>query len=354
MSALSAYAIAALAGAVAGWLVPALVMRLLTPSLKGTRLSGVNFRGREVYLGLGLVWIVWAVSLLVMSTAFDLVGALSGFEHSGYSVALFEGPLTLSLYGVPLMLVSVSAVFGFVDDAFGTPGDKGFRGHLSALVAGRLTTGGLKLLGIGAVAAVYAWHIAQARAVSSSGMTETLGVWVLATLTIALSANLVNLMDLRPGRAIKTYAVLASIAAPLFVAEASRAFSGYASSLAEAGVTPWSDLDTLVSVLCMVLVLLGPVAAVWRYDLGEQGMLGDAGSNAMGAVVGYLFAAALPTPWLAAVTAVLLGLNLASERVSFSAVIERVPWLRAIDMLGRLPVDGAARGTDDGLGGSTG
>ncbi|MHB8049717.1 MAG: hypothetical protein ACYDHQ_00665 [Coriobacteriia bacterium] len=339
MSAVTAYGIAAAVCAIAGWLIPAVAMRALAPSLHGTRLAGTNYRGRDVYLGLGLVWIVWAISLMVMSTAFDMAGSLLALESDGYTLALFEGPLTLPLYAVPLMLVAISVILGFVDDAFGSHGDKGFRGHLTALAAGRLTTGGLKLLGIGLVAAVYAWSIANGRAVTSSGTLETLGVWVLATLTIALSANLINLMDLRPGRALKTYSALAFIAAPLFVFDASRSFAAYAASLAEVGVVPWGDADTWVAALCMLLVLLGPVIAVWRYDLDEQGMLGDAGSNAMGAIIGYLLAVSLPTVWLAVVVVVLLGLNLLSERVSFSAVIERTAPLRMIDGLGRLPAD---------------
>lgn len=341
-----AYAVAAAACLTAGWFVPALAMRALAPALGASRLEATNYRGRRVFLGLGLVWVVWVISLMVASTAFDVVRALTGLRSDGYTVALFEGPLTLPLYGVPLMLVGISVILGLVDDLFGTGGDKGFRGHVSALASGRLTTGGLKALGIGAISAVYAWHIAQGRSAASSGWMETVGTWVLATLVIALSANFVNLMDLRPGRALKTYSMLAVIAAPLFVVDASRAFGVYASSLAEVGVAPWSSSDTLLASLLMVLVLLGPVAAVWRFDLGERGMLGDAGSNAMGAIVGYLLASSLPLEWLAVAAATLLFLNVLSERVSFTAVIERVPPLRALDAVGRSalpPSDDAER-----------
>ncbi len=341
-----AYAVAAAACLTAGWFVPALAMRALAPALGSSLLEATNYRGRRVFLGLGLVWVVWVISLMVASTAFDVVRALTGLRSDGYTVALFEGPLTLPLYGVPLMLVGISVILGLVDDLFGTGGDKGFRGHVSALASGRLTTGGLKALGIGAISAVYAWHIAQGRSAASSGWMETVGTWVLATLVIALSANFVNLMDLRPGRALKTYSLLAVIAAPLFVVDASRAFSVYASSLAEVGVAPWSPSDTLLASLLMLLVLLGPVAAVWRFDLGERGMLGDAGSNAMGAIVGYLLASSLPLEWLAVAAATLLFLNVLSERVSFTAVIERVPPLRALDAVGRSalpPSDDAER-----------
>jgi len=106
--------------------------------------------------------------------------------------------------------------------------------------------------------------------------------------------------------------------------------------------------------VCMLLVLLGPVIAVCRYDLGERGMLGDAGSNAMGAIIGYLLAASLPTAWLAVVAVALLALNLLSERISFSTVIERFAPLRAIDGLGRLPADARFGDSASGNGSDTG
>jgi hypothetical protein len=89
--------------------------------------------------------------------------------------------------------------------------------------------------------------------------------------------------------------------------------------------------------VALLAFALGPVAAVWRYDLREEGMLGDAGANPMGAVAGLLIVAGLPLWALVVYFAVMLGLNVASERVSFSAVIERTGWLRRIDLLGRVP-----------------
>lgn len=333
MSAALAYAIAATACLIAGVLVPFLVMRALSPTLASSDRLSTNYRGRSVHVGLGLVWAVWPVSLLVMGAAVEVVATLTGDPVAGHALALYDGPLTLPLYGVPLMLVAASVLFGLADDVFGSHGDKGFKGHLSALAHGRLTTGGLKLLGIGAVAAVYGWHIARSH--GAAGWGETLGVWLLATLTIAGAANFINLTDLRPGRALKTYSMLALVAAPVFVLDAVEGYVRYSGSFAELGVAPWRPLDSAVALLLMLCVLLGPVVAVWRPDLGEEGMLGDAGSNAMGAVVGYLLASALPLPWLAVAATALLALNLLSERVSFSAIVDSVAPLRAVDRLGR-------------------
>jgi len=330
-----AYTIAVGVAVVAGWVVPALGVRALSPSLASSRLVTENYRGRSVFLGLGTVWLLWSVSLLVANTILDAVASLADIEYGSVAMMLVDGPLTMPLYVVPIILTLGALLFGLVDDVFGSHADKGFRGHLRALAAGRLSTGGLKLLGIGALAAVYGWHAAAqaADAAGESGIGIRIAWWVAATLVIALSANLVNLTDLRPGRALKVYSVLATGAGVWFVLHVVEQYRSFA---AQAGVT-WSASATGVAVACMLIVLLGPVAAVWRLDLGERGMLGDAGSNAMGAIVGYLLAGSLPLPWLAAAAVLLFGLNALSEIVSLSALIEATPPLRFLDRLGRLP-----------------
>lgn len=332
----AAYAIALGAALLAGWAIPALAMRALAPSLEASPLSGTNFRGRPVFLGLGLVWAVWPVSLLVVSTVLDAVARVLQAPFGSVEMLLFDGPLTLGLYAVPMILVLASVLFGMADDVFGTGADKGFRGHLSAMAEGRLTTGGMKLLGIGAVAAVYGWSAASGRTdAGDAGVWIDLGAWVAATLVIALSANLLNLLDLRPGRALKSYAALVVPAGMLFGLDAIDRFRAFSVESA-AG---WTQTDSVVTLVALLAVLLGPALAVWRLDLGERGMLGDAGSNAMGAVVGYLLAGALPLAWLAGVAVLLLGLNLLSERLSFSSLIEKIAPLRLLDELGRLPRD---------------
>jgi hypothetical protein len=80
---------------------------------------------------------------------------------------------------------------------------------------------------------------------------------------------------------------------------------------------------------------LGPLLAVWRFDLGERGMIGDAGANSMGAFLGFITATALPL-WALCIVAVLLFIiNALSEKVSFSAIVEGNAFLKALDDLGR-------------------
>jgi hypothetical protein len=224
-------------------------------------------------------------------------------------------------------LVAGAALLGLVDDVWGGSGAKGFRGHLSEARRGRVSTGLLKMVGIGALALWATWHALYGRPggpTIASGGWEFVARWIIAAALIALAANLLNLLDVRPGRALKAYALLAL---PPAVA---LAWPG--------GSSPGDPMQVLRAVVG-VIAALGPLLAVWYLDLGERAMLGDMGANALGALAGALLVEALPLPWLAACAVVLLALNLASERVSFSAVIERNGVLRRLDMLGRAPAD---------------
>ena len=85
-----------------------------------------------------------------------------------------------------------AAAFGGYDDLAGSGDRRGFRGHLGALAHGELTTGAAKLGGIGATGLA-------ASALLGGGPVDAL----LNAGLIAGGANLVNLFDLRPGRASK-------------------------------------------------------------------------------------------------------------------------------------------------------
>lgn len=237
-------------------------------------------------------------------------------NHRGEPVTLLEGPAVLmgTLAGlavasaVPsrlrtaaMLSAGVAGLLGGYDDVAGTSSDKGLRGHLGAMARGELTTGGLKVLGIGTTG-LAAGAMARGR---RGGAADVL----LAGAVVAGGANLVNLLDLRPGRALK---VVLAAGLPLAV-----------------GAGPEGDV---------VAGPLGAAAALLPDDLGERAMLGDAGANALGAVLGTAAAATLSRGGLVVTATVIVALTLASERVSFSEVIERSAPLRAVDRLGRRPV----------------
>lgn len=238
-------------------------------------------------------------------------------NHAGEPVSLLEGPavtvgvLAGALSAAPSArdaLATATAVlgaggFGLLDDLGEDVAEraKGLRGHLGALAHGRLTTGGLKVLGIGASGLLAAALLPR----RGARRGRVLDVLVDGAL-IAGTANLVNLLDLRPGRALKASA---AVATPLVVA-------GGSGSVAASAV-------------------LGAAVAASEQDLAETDMLGDCGANALGAALGTAVASSAPRglriAWLVLVT----GLTVASERISFTAVIERTPALAAVDAWGR-------------------
>jgi UDP-GlcNAc:undecaprenyl-phosphate/decaprenyl-phosphate GlcNAc-1-phosphate transferase len=240
-------------------------------------------------------------------------------NHRGEPVTLLEGPavaagavLAQFVYSErtrssarpaqALALAGAGAFgFGVYDDLAGSGKRRGLRGHLGALANGEVTTGAVKLGGLGVTGLASALLLG-----SSSNGWDPADVVVNAGL-VAGGANLLNLFDLRPGRAIK----VATLSAALIKAGAPER-GGQA-----------------------VAAPLGAALALLPDDLGERAMLGDAGANALGAMLGGAAAVSLPRPARIALLAGIVALTGASEKVSFTRVIEAVPPLRWLDMLGR-------------------
>jgi UDP-GlcNAc:undecaprenyl-phosphate/decaprenyl-phosphate GlcNAc-1-phosphate transferase len=246
-------------------------------------------------------------------------------NHRGEPVTLLEGPaaaagaaLAAALTpGLPARtraaLVTAAAgagALGGYDDLAGSGDRRGFRGHLGALAHGEVSTGAVKLGGIGVAGLA-------ASALLGGG---PLDVAVNAGL-VAGGANLLNLFDLRPGRAIKVTALAAAA-----IAATGRPAAG------TAGAT-------------LAGIPLGAALALAGEDLGERAMLGDAGANALGAMLGAAAAASLPRTGRVAVLAGVVVLTAASEKISFTKVIRRTPPLHWLDMLGRRPVADPAGGS---------
>lgn len=231
-------------------------------------------------------------------------------NHRGQPVTLLEGPayavaaaaaaavtpgISPRLRAAAVIAVLGTGAVGAYDDFSGSGHVRGFTGHLGALRRGQVTSGAVKLAGVGA-AGLAAGALLTRRPVDT----------VVAGGVIAGGANLVNLFDLRPGRAIKV-ALLAG--APVVAA------SGPAGTVAAAS--------------------LGPAAALLPEDLGERAMLGDAGAHALGAVLGVAAVDRLGRRGQVALLGVITVLTAASEVVSFTRVIDAVGPLRRLDRLGR-------------------
>jgi UDP-GlcNAc:undecaprenyl-phosphate GlcNAc-1-phosphate transferase len=266
-----------LVGLLAGLVAGSLLLVLLRPVLAHPLLRRDNYRGHSLPTAGGLVAVV---AVLAVEGTWALVDG-NGVHHVYVLIALAFGAL------------------GFVDDLLGSGGDgRGFVGHVRALLGGRLTTGGLKLFGGGAAALIACAAIDGDR----------VGRLVVDAALVALAANLANLFDRAPGRSLKV---------------------GVACFVVLAGLAGL-DRD-----LAGVAVAVGALLALLPPDLGERLMIGDTGANPLGAVLALGLVLVVPVWGRVLALVVVLGLNLLSEAVSFSSVIDRVGPLRWVDRAGR-------------------
>lgn len=193
------------------------------------------------------------------------------------------------------------AFLGFLDDALGrgeavaTP--RGWRGHWAALRAGSLSTGAIKAIGALALAA----YVVSGRGLEDWRYVADVALLILAT-------NLGNLLDLRPGRAEKALVLL-----------------GVGLCLGAWTLEPLELLG----------IFVGPVLVGAWLTLGERAMLGDTGSNLIGAIAGVWLLATLGADARLVALAVVLALTIYGELRSISQTIESVPPLRWLDSLGR-------------------
>ena len=204
-----------------------------------------------------------------------------------------------------LYLVGIISIcfLGFIDDMLGQRDTLGFKGHFGALFQGKLTTGGLKALGGGMIAFFLALSLSQLESLGN-GWVDIL----INTLIIALFTNMLNLLDLRPGRAIKGYFFFLLLII-----------------LMAAGRVDW----------LLITPLLGAILVYFPVDLKARAMMGDAGSNVLGLTLGYYSIIFLSLPYRAAVLLFLIAMHIYTEKFSLTKTIEQVPLLRLIDQAGR-------------------
>jgi UDP-N-acetylmuramyl pentapeptide phosphotransferase/UDP-N-acetylglucosamine-1-phosphate transferase len=247
-----------------------------------------NHAGDPVTLLEGPAWVTGAVAGVVL-------GAVAGAAAGATGSHLDGGPRRASLRSAVVVAIAAGAL-GVVDDLAGGTSDKGLKGHLGALARGEVTTGAVKVVGLAATGLVGA-ALSDAGRPFRPGLVATL----VGGAVVAGAANAVNLFDLRPGRALKV-----TVAAAL-------PFVGGVSGAAAVGAS------------------LGVV----RDDLRATAMLGDTGANAAGALVGLALVERTGTVGRVGALVVLAALTIASERVSFTRVIEGRPLLRRLDEWGR-------------------
>lgn len=247
-------------------------MPLLIKTIR-PRQSAFNYQNQETPVGLGLVFSLTVIPAVIVLLVLKRIPLLQG------SIAI----ITVLGFGF----------LGLIDDTLGSRDAQGFLGHFRTLRHGYLTTGALKAV-FGMIVAVLV------AVVSSSGVANI----IFNALNMALWANFTNLLDVRPGRAGKFFllAVLPLIAAG-----------------------PYSPV---------LLLAFGSVLGYLPWDLGGKAMMGDVGSNVLGALIGL---GVMGAPFLTkmVICLALVGIHLYAEKGSLTQVIERTPFLNYLDSLGR-------------------
>jgi UDP-GlcNAc:undecaprenyl-phosphate GlcNAc-1-phosphate transferase len=240
-----------------------------------------NYRGASLPVPLGVLIVPAALVALVPVT---LIARLADSDIVPDNLALV------------MVLVPGVALLGFIDDVL-SGASRGWRGHGAAMMAGDLSTGALKAIGTLSLALIVA-----------SGLPGNDGEFLLAAGVIVLATNVFNLLDLRPGRSVKAFVLLGI------------------------GLTATT---TLTEPLATIGIFAAPALVAGFFDLREKGMLGDTGSNVVGALAGLWMVLTLDTNGQVIALVLLLAINVIGEFTSISAVIEKVPGLRHLDSLGR-------------------
>ncbi len=266
------------------------VFRLMTRVIFKAGHVRLNFMARSIPTSVG---VGYALLTILMAAAASLVlGDISNYA----------GPLALIVIGFSLL--------GLIDDLLEGRERGGFRGHLArAGATGEISTALIKAF-FGLALALGA-NIIFRRATGPAMIAVD-------ALIIALCANAVNMLDVRPGRAIKGFA-----AAAVFIL---------------AGSLIGGTLGGRASILPITWFLIGPFIA-WSINMASidfrcRGMLGDAGSNVIGAVLGLLVVWELSATMRWVALGLLIGFHMLCEAVSLTSVIERVAPLKWMDKLG--------------------
>jgi UDP-GlcNAc:undecaprenyl-phosphate GlcNAc-1-phosphate transferase len=247
-----------------------------------------NYRGEQIPAVAGLIFAV----MIPFITGLGMVLRVKSFIN--YEVFLFQ------------FVIIGMALLGFLDDRMGDHGVKGFRGHFRTLFKeGRLTTGVFK--------AFYGAFIAFGFAMGTALLAKKAVVvpWKVLVdfLLVALAANTMNLFDLRPGRAGKIY-----IVSFLIILAVSSHFEKH--------------FGMFIPILAMVFYYL-------PFDLEGKVMMGDVGSNLLGASLGMMMVWMMGDIGKIVTLVLLIILHILAERYSFTTIIDNTSWLKKIDSIGR-------------------
>ena len=259
-------------------LITIIVTPLIFDMLLKSGSVALNYREETIPLGMGLLFVL-VQSFLMFATAIY--------------VNNINKTIVLS-YVICIILIGL---IGMIDDFIGEKDIKGFKGHIKALFKGRLTTGGLK--------AVVGFLLAALFSVSVSKSYVEL---IINILLITLFTNIVNLFDLRPGRANKVFMFMAIV---LIITAYVRDYN------------------------FIIYTSVGIILVYIRYDLKAKSMMGDVGSNSLGITLGIFCVLSQNLNVKIIYLTILVVLHIISEFSSFSKIIKNNRFLNYLDNIGR-------------------
>jgi len=274
---------------------------LLAPALLRTLAEGghtrANYRERLLAFPFGVLIVAAALIALIPLVLLQRLAGAKVFHPEVLPIALYVlGVATLGLIDDTLGEARPRSPDGALD-APGGPLARGWRGHGRAALHGELSTGTLKAAGSLGLALF---------AMSFEGLSKPR--WLLAVGVLVLATNVFNLLDLRPGRAIKAFVLL-----------------GAGLTLGSLDARPLWSLGLFAA----------PALVAGLYDLRERAMLGDTGANLLGALAGLWLVLTLSGTGQLIALALLVAITLYGELRSISGFVERTPGLRALDSFGR-------------------
>lgn len=263
---------------VIGVVITILTIPMIKNMLIRSSLVRKNYRGDFIPVGMGIAFIPAAMINGLI---------LSFFNIEGDRIST----IFIMLFGI------ISMCFcGILDDSLGNRDVTGLKGHFTSMFRGRLTTGGFKAVMGGFIGLIV-----------SASITKSIPEIIVGTLVIALSTNFMNLFDLRPGRAIKVYALLSIILLII--------------------VSPFNR---------QVYMLIFPAVIAYFYeDIRANSMMGDAGSNVLGVSFGIFQVISFNIRFQIVSLIILVLFHILTEKYSLTKIIEKNYILNYIDKLGR-------------------
>ncbi|MTI68312.1 MAG: phospho-N-acetylmuramoyl-pentapeptide-transferase [Firmicutes bacterium] len=255
--------------------------RILTPYiyvlLKENNCVSYNYQNRTIPIGIGIVYL-FVQSIICFGVIF----------------IIYNDNINIYAY---IFCITIMGLVGFIDDVMGNNIIKGFKGHIKALIVGKLTTGGLKAIS-GLVCSI----------IYSIVISDNIYNLIINIIIISLFTNLINLLDLRPGRAIKAFIIIGVLL--LFT-------------------------SLKLEYNFLLFSAIGIILVVFPLDLKGKVMIGDIGSNSLGMTLGIYCVTTQSINYKIIILIILISLHIFSEYYSFSKVISKIKVLNFIDTLGR-------------------